>query len=312
VAAGSAISPIAVGAARRRGGYWAQSSRRLLRDPSGIVGLVLVVVVLAVALLGPVIYDVEPNFESSNGLTLDGDPLGPGDAYPLGTDTSGRDLLARLLNGATVSLLTATLAIVLSALIGIFVGGIAGIAGTVVRETLMRAMDVLLSFPTLLLAMVFLAVARPSVVTVAVIIGLGWGAYLARVVYGITSSLAGRDVTASAIAVGASPMRLLVRHLLPHALPAVVVYVTLGIGVAIQLEAVFGYVGVGLQPPDASWGNMIAEGQGYVVSEPRLVFAPAGAVALAMLGFVLLGDALRNALEPEEPAGHVPEEAPRA
>jgi peptide/nickel transport system permease protein len=283
-----------------------------LRDPSGVVGLTLVLVVVVAAVVGPVVYDVDPNFQSSAGLTLEGDPLGPSDDYPLGTDTKGRDVLARLLHGATVSLAAAVLAIVVAAAIGVLVGGLAAVARPLMREFLMRSMDVVLSFPTLLLAMVFLAIARPSIPTVAVIIGIGWGAYLARVVFGITASLAGRDLTASAIAVGASPARILVRHLLPHALPAVVVYTTLGVGVAIQLEAVFGYVGVGLQPPDASWGNMIAEGQGYLVADPRLVFAPAGAVAVAMLGFVLLGDALRNALDPEDETGRPAEEALRA
>lgn len=295
---------------RPEGGFWRDTTKRVLHDPSGVIGLALLVLVVLVAAIGPLVYDADPNFQSSSGLTLEGAPLGPSADYPLGTDTKGRDLLARLLHGASVSLLTSTMAIALAALLGLIVGGIAGVAGAAVREPLMRGVDVLLSFPTLLLAMVLLAIARPSIVTVAAVIALGWGAYLARIVFGITSSLAGRDLTASAICAGASKTRLLVRHLLPHALPAVVVYVTLGVGVAIQLEAVFGYVGVGLQPPDASWGNMIAEGQGYLVSEPRLVFVPAVAIAVAMLAFVLVGDALRNALDADEST--VRQEPPRA
>jgi peptide/nickel transport system permease protein len=284
-------------------GHWTRSLRRLARDPSGAIGAAIVLVVLLMALVGPAAYGVDPNQQSKAGLTAEGRPLGPSGDYPLGTDTKGRDLFARVLHGAKVSFAAAILAIAISGVIGVVVGGLAGIAGGVARETLMRAMDVILAFPTLLLAMVFLALARPSILTVAIIIGLGWGAYLARMVFGITSSLSGRDLAASAIAVGASPARLLVRHLLPHALPVVVVYLTLGVGVAVQLEAVFGYVGVGLQPPDATWGNMIAEAQGYVVSQPRLVFVPAAALAVTMLGFVLLGDGLRNALDPEDTRG---------
>jgi peptide/nickel transport system permease protein len=290
-----------------RSGYWSTSLRRLVRDASGLAGAVIVTVMFLLALAGPLVYDVDPNLQSRTGLTADGRPLGPSGEYPLGTDTKGRDLLARLLHGAKISFAASLLAIALAALIGVVVGGVAGIARGLARELPMRAMDVVLAFPTLLLAMVFLALARPSILTVAVIIGVGWGAYLARLVFGITSSLAGRDLAASAVAVGASRTRLLTRHMLPHALPVVVVYVTLGVGVAIQLEAVFGYVGVGLQPPDATWGNMIAEAQGYIVSEPRLIFAPAAMLAVAMLGFVLLGDGLRNALDPEDERGSLVE-----
>jgi peptide/nickel transport system permease protein len=288
-------------------GYWSASLRRLVHDASGLTGAVIVIAMLLLALLGPVVYDTDPNLQSRKGLTTEGRPLGPSSEYPLGTDTKGRDLLARLLNGAKISFAASLLAIALAALIGVVVGGVAGIATGLRRELPMRAMDVILAFPTLLLAMVFLALARPSIGTVALIIGLGWGAYLARLVFGITSSLAGRDLAASAVAVGASRTRILMRHMLPHALPVVVVYVTLGVGVAIQLEAVFGYVGVGLQPPDATWGNMIAEAQGYIVSEPRLIFAPAALLAVAMLGFVLLGDGLRNALDPEDERGSMVE-----
>lgn len=288
-------------------GYWRQGLRRLLRDPLAVAGLVVVVLVVSAAVLGPVLYDRDPNFQSSEDLTPDGQPLGPSADHPLGTDPRGRDELARLLHGASISLAASTLAVALAALIGVAIGGFAGIARGAPRELLMRAVDVMLSIPTLLLAMVFLAFARPSVLTVALIIAIGWGAYLARIVYGIAASLAGQDMMASAIAAGATRTRILFRHLLPHAMPAVIVYVTLGLGVAIQAEAVFGYIGVGLPPPDATWGNMIAEGQGYIVSDTRLVLCPAGAIVLAVLGFTLVGDGLRQALDPDEAhAGSAP------
>jgi peptide/nickel transport system permease protein len=283
-------------------GYWAQSARRLLRDPAAVAGAVLVVLLVLAAAIGPVAYGRDPNLIVIGGLSPDGDPLGPSKAFPLGTDTQGRDVLARLLNGAKVSLAASLLAIAISAVLGIVLGGFAGVGRGAARQLLMRVADVILSFPVLLLAMVFLAITKPSLWSVAVIIGLGWGAYLARIVFGIVHSLAGRDLAASAVAIGASRTRLLFRHLLPHALPAVIVYMTLGVGVAIQAEAVFGYLGVGLPPPDASWGNMIAEGQGFFITQPRLVFVPAGAILLAMLAFVLLGDGLRHALDPKDAA----------
>lgn len=296
----------------RDDGYWRQSLRRLRSDPSAIVGAALVLAVLAFALVGSLVYGHDPNFQRPDGLTVNGDPRGFSADYPLGTDSNGRDVLARLIAGANVSLLAAALAISLSALIGIVIGGTAGIARPLVRELLMRAVDVVLSFPVLLLAMVFLAVQRPSLVSVGLIIGVGWGAYLSRIVFGIVNALSGRDLMASAVAIGASRTRILVRHLLPHALPAVIVYVTLGVGVAIQTEAVFGYIGVGIQPPRASWGNMIADGQAYIVTQPRLVFVPAAAIIVAMLGFTLLGDGLRHALDTSSSERGASREALRA
>lgn len=287
-------------AARAPSGYWSQSLRRLVRDPSAVVGAVLVVLVLLTAIIGPAVYGKDPNLIVDGGLSPEGDPLGPSSTFPLGTDSTGRDELARLLQGARISLAAAFLAIAIAAVIGILIGGSAGVVRPIARDLLMRGVDVILSLPVLLLAMVFLAIARPSLISVAVIIGLGWGAYLARIVHGTVESLAGRDLYASATAIGASKQRILWRHLLPHALPAVIVYVTLGVGVAIQAEAVFGYIGVGVPPPDASWGNMIAEGQGYIITQPRLVFVPAAAIIITMLGFVLLGDGLRHALDPKE------------
>jgi peptide/nickel transport system permease protein len=286
-------------------GYWAQCARRLFASGWAIFGLGLVLVILALAAIGPIVYSVDPNFQTSAGLTADGNPLGPSRSFPLGTDTLGRDVLARILHGARVSLEVSFLSNALAAAVGLLVGGFAGTSHGLTRNLLMRAVDVVLSFPSLLLAMVFLALAQPSIVTVAAIIGIGWGAYLARIVYGIVASLAGRDMTASAIAIGASRWRVLWRHLLPHTLPAVIVYVTLGIGVAIQAEAVFGYIGIGIQPPEASWGNMIAGAQGYIVSDPWLILVPALAIVSATLGFAILGDGLRQALDPTMDRGRL-------
>jgi peptide/nickel transport system permease protein len=232
------------------------------------------------------------------GLTETGQPLEPGSEFKLGTDPLGRDELSRLLHGARVSLTIGIGANVLASVIGILLGGVAGLLRGRTETVLMRLADIILSFPILLLAIALLAVTQPSLWTILGIIGISFGAYLARVVFTQVVSLREREFVLAALASGVSRGRILVRHLVPHVLPTVLVFGTLGVATAILLEAALSYVGIGIQQPDASWGNMISDGQTYLVTSPWLVAFPGGAVVLAMLGFGLLGDGLRDALDP--------------
>ena len=162
----------------------------------------------------------------------------------------------------------------------------------------MRLVDVILSFPILLLALALLSVAHPSVITIVVLVGISFGAYLARIVFNQAVTLRERDFVLAARTAGVRMPAILVRHILPHVLPSVLVVVTLGIATAIQFEATLSYVGIGVQPPAASWGRMISDGQGYIGSAPRLVALPGLAIVAATFGFSLLGDALRDVLDP--------------
>jgi peptide/nickel transport system permease protein len=263
-----------------------------------MVGLIIVVGLVVCAVFAPLIAPYDPNFQHRLGLSEVGEPLGPGRDFKLGTDALGRDELSRLAYGARVSLAVGIGAGLLASLIGLIVGGVAGVAGGWVQTLLMRAMDVVLSFPILLLAIALLAVTETRLSTILLIIGISFGAYLARIVFNQTVSLKEREFVLAARTAGVGSGRILLRHILPHVMPSVIVYGTLSVATAILLEAALSYVGIGIQPPDASWGNMVSEGQSYLLSAPWLVAFAGGAVVLAMIGFSLLGDGLRDALDP--------------
>jgi peptide/nickel transport system permease protein len=293
-----ATAPVPLPRARDRG-YWGDALRELAHDWTAMVGLVIVVGLCVCAVFAPLIAPADPAFQHREGLTLEGEPLGPGDGgFTLGTDALGRDEFSRVLYGARVSLAVGVGANVLAALIGIAIGGIAGIAGSRVQTLLMRAVDVVVSFPILLLAIALLAVTEPNLPTILLIIGVAFGAYLSRIVFTQVVSLREREFVLAARTAGVRTPWILLRHIVPHVVPSVLVYGTLGVATAVQLEAALSYVGIGIQPPDASWGNMIADGQTYLVSAPWLVAFPGGAIVLAMVGFSLLGDGLRDALDP--------------
>jgi peptide/nickel transport system permease protein len=282
----------------RERGYWGEAFRALRRDWAAMVGLVLVIGLVVCALFAPLLAPYDPSFQQTLGLSEQGEPLGPSGTFKLGTDALGRDELSRLLFGARVSLAVGIGANALAALIGIAVGGVAGMAGSRLQTLLMRAVDVVLSFPILLLAIALLAVTKPNLPTILIIVGISFGAYLSRLVFTQVVSLKEREFVLAARTAGVRSGWILLRHVVPHVVPSVLVYSTLGVATAIQLEAALSYVGIGIQPPEASWGNMISDGQSYLVSSPWLVAFPGGAIVLAMIGFSLLGDGLRDALDP--------------
>jgi len=263
-----------------------------------MAGLTIALILVAVAVLAPFLAPHDPNFEFTNGLTLDGEPLGPTRHFLLGTDALGRDELSRLIYGARASLAVGIGANALAAILGILVGGTAAMARSLGQTLLMRFVDVVLSFPILLLAIALLAVTPPSVSTIIVIIGICFGAYLSRIVFTQAISLREREFILAATASGVRRHWIFLRHIVPHVMPSVIVYLALGTATAIQLEASLSYVGIGIQPPKASWGNMISDGQNYLGNDPWLVILPGAAIMLAMVAFSLLGDGLRDALDP--------------
>ena len=222
----------------------------------------------------------------------------PGWGHPLGTDDLGRDVLARILYGARISLLVGFVAVGIATLIGIFVGAIAGFYGRWVDALLMRFVDIMLCFPTFFLILAVIAFLEPSIWNIMIIIGLtGWMG-VARLVRAEFLSLRGRDFVVAAQSIGASDQRLIFRHILPNALSPVIVSATLGVAGAILTESALSFLGIGVQPPTPSWGNMLITGKQTLGSAWWLSVFPGMAILLTVLGYNLLGEGLRDALDP--------------
>lgn len=273
---------------------------RLMQRKMALVGLALIALVVAGAVLAPWIAPFQPDEQLFDGLTIEGAPLPPNATFIFGTDLLGRDLFTRILYGAQTSLIIGVVANGMALLIGTAVGIVAGYFRGWVGSALMRFTDLMMAFPALLLAICLAAIFQPSLWIVALVIALVNWVQTARVIYTETTSLATRDFIAAERTLGASTGRILFRHILPHLVPTIIVWGTLGISTTVLLEATLSFLGVGVQPPTPSWGNIIFENQTYFQAAPWLVFIPGAAIILLALAFNLVGDALRDVLDPTQ------------
>ena len=271
----------------------------LRRDPVALISVLAVVVLALVAIFAPLFAPHNPLQAYPNGLSADGAPVSPGSTFLLGTDPNGRDVLSRLIFGARVSLLVGVVATGLASAIGVLVGAVAGYAGGIVDSVLMRITDVVLSFPILLFCVALIAITGPSTTNVMLVIAFGYWTYLARIVRGLVLSLKEREFVVAARTLGIGHRAILRRHILPHLVPAIIVYSTLGIATSILIEASLSYLGIGVPLPQASWGQMISQGQQYFQTAPWLLIAPGVALVLTVLAFNLAGDWLTDLLDPE-------------
>ena len=279
-------------AARRRTG-WA----RMRREPVAMVCLCLIVLVVLAAIFAPLLAPHDPNFGFDDGLTDDGDPLGSTAKFLLGTDTTGRDVLSRLLFGARISLTVGILATALTMTLGVALGAIAGFFSGWTEVAITRLIDIMLAFPVVLLGLAAAAIFAPGVGTAIVVIAATQWMYMARVVYSEVLGLKEREFVAAARAIGCGEFRIIVRHIAPHLIPLVIAYATLGIGTSILLEATLSFVNAGVPQPTASWGSMIASGFTRYQTDPALVLYPGMTLAVVVLAFTLLGDGLTRALD---------------
>ncbi|WP_195179511.1 ABC transporter permease [Mesorhizobium sp. INR15] len=282
--------------AKPRAGVW----RRLIKRRLALLGLVIVAIVVGGAILAPWLTGYDPYEQMFDGLTIEGSPLPPSAKFWLGTDLLGRDLLTRILYGARTSLIIGIVANGVALFIGTLVGVTAGYFRGWIGSALMRFTDLMMAFPALLLAICLAAVFQPSLWIVAMVIALVNWVQTARVIYTETSSLAEREFIDAERTIGASAPRILFRHILPHLLPTIIVWGTLGISTTVLLEATLSFLGIGVQPPTASWGNIIFENQTYFQAAPWLVFFPGAAILALALAFNLIGDALRDILDPTQ------------
>lgn len=278
--------------------FWRRAGRSLLHDPVALCSVIFVVLLTVVALFAPLIAPYDPLRQFSNGLSYVGAPVAPNGHFLLGTDASGRDVLSRLIYGARVSLLVGVVATGLASLIGVIVGTVAGYVGGVTESILMRLTDMVLSFPILLFCVALIAVTGPSTRNVVLVIAFAYWTYLARVVRGQVLSLKEREFVNAARTLGVGHIKIIRKHIIPHLMPTIIVYGTLGVATSILIEASLSFLGIGVPLPQASWGEMISEGQQYFQSAPWLLVAPGVALILTVLAFNLAGDWLTDLLDP--------------
>ncbi len=286
--------------------YLGMAWRRVRRDRMAMFGAALMIGIVLVAILAPVLSPHDPTEQFRDGLTLDGQPMPStllttgGARFPIGTDANGRDLLSRILYGARISLLVGVLANLMAVAIGTLVGSVAAYFGGWVETLLMRFTDMMMAFPTLLLAMTLVAILKPSVWIIILVIGAVYWTWIARVIYGQVLALRDLDFIVATRALGAGRIFILIRHILPQLFPTIIVWGTLGIATNVMLEASLSYLGIGVQPPTPSWGGMIEQGQSFYRTAPWLVIFPGLAIMLTVFAFNLFGDGLRDALDPTQ------------
>jgi peptide/nickel transport system permease protein len=290
--------PLTIGAGNPRHGSRMPQGvlrERLRRDRFFQLGLFFVAVVVIAAVFAPWLAPHNPVTGDLKNAYL----VAPGSRFLLGTDTQGRDVLSRVLYGARLSLSVGIISQSVSVTLGVLLGLLAGYYGRWVDALVMRLADITLAFPTLLLLIAVAAAVKPSLPVVFVVIGIvGW-AGMARLVRSQVLVLRHSEFVLAARALGARDRRVLLRHLLPNVRTQVIIAATLGIAGAIMAEAALSFVGLGAQPPTPSWGAMVADGRDLLRVAPWISFAPGLAIGAAVLGFNLVGDALREAYDPK-------------
>lgn len=279
------------------------TSRRLFANRGATVGLAIVVAILLFAIVGPFFAGHDPYASDLvDGLTKENLPVGPNARFVLGTDLLFRDMFARLAVGARVSLLIGIASTAIAVAVGAFVGVLAGwFEGTLLDTLLMRIVDVGLAFPFLLIVMALgAALERTTATTIFLTLGLTGWLGVARIVRAKTLQIRHLDFVTAARALGQPTERIILRHVLPNVAGPVLVIATVSVAQMILAESVLSYLGAGIAPPTPTWGHMLFEGQDYLTAAPWISIAPGLAILLAVLGFNLLGEGLRDALDPRK------------
>jgi len=274
---------------------WAIAARHFRKNRMAMAGLTIMVLLYLITLVTPLIAPYDPNAQGNIVLSR---YLAPSAEHLMGTDKFGRDIFSRVLYGARISLSIGFIAVGISITLGTLIGALAGYFGRWVDSLLMRFTDMMLSFPRLVLLIVVIALFEPSIWLVVIVLGLtGWMG-TARIVRGEVLSLREREFVQAARALGMGDGRIIFRHIVPNTLAPVIVSATLGIGQTILTEASLSFLGLGVQPPTASWGNMVSDGRDALISAWWIATFPGLAIVFTVIAFNLLGDGLRDALDP--------------
>jgi peptide/nickel transport system permease protein len=268
--------------------------KRLKRNKLAMVGLAIVIFLILVAILAPIISPYDPNIRIKADSSL-----GPSITHFFGTDLLGRDIFSRVIYGSRVSIEVGIIAVGISVIIGLFLGALSGYFGNIPDTVIMRIADIFFAFPYILGAIVIMTVLGPGIVNIFIAIGiLGWASF-ARIFRGSILTIKNKEYIEAARALGASNFRIITKHIFPNAFAPIIVYATMNVGTAIIVEAALSFLGIGVQPPTPAWGKMLADSLEYIDTAPWLMFFPGLAILITVLGFVLLGDGLRDAFDPK-------------
>jgi len=268
--------------------------KRLRRNKLAIFGISIVVLVIIVAIFAPLISPYDPIVRIKEDSLL-----GPSKTHLFGTDILGRDIFSRVVYGSRVSLLVGVVAVGISLIIGLVMGALSGYFGEIPDTIIMRFADIFFAFPYILGAIAIMTVLGPGIINIFIAIGiLGW-ASIARIFRSSILSIKNKEYIEAARALGASNFRIIIKHIFPNSFAPIIVYGTMTVGTAIIVEAAISFLGLGVQPPKPAWGKMLAESLDYIDIAPWMMFFPGMAILITVLGFVLLGDGLRDAFDPK-------------
>lgn len=275
--------------------FTSQTIHYLMKNKLAVTGGILVLLVFILSIFAPLIAPHDPSTIDIKSILV-----GPSFSHPLGTDDLGRDVLSRMLWGGRVSLKVGFVAVGIATIIGIILGSLAGYYGGWIDSIIMRSVDIMLSIPTIFLVLAVIAILEPSIINIMIVIGLTSWMEPARLIRAEFISLKEREFVIAARAIGAADDRIMIKHILPNGLSPILVSATMGIGAAILVESGLSFLGLGVQPPTASWGSLLSSGKDNIEIAWWLSAFPGLAILITVLGYNLLGEGIRDALDPRQ------------
>jgi len=277
-----------------RSSLYKDAWKRLKKNKLAILGLAIVIFLIFVAIFAPFLAPYEPTSRIKEDSSL-----GPSRTHFFGTDLLGRDIFSRVIYGSRISIEVGIIAVGISAILGLFFGALAGYFGRWPDAIIMRVADIFFAFPYILGAIAIMTILGSGIVNIFIAIGvLGW-AYFARIFRGSILSIKNKEYIEAARALGASNTRIIIKHIFPNAIAPIIVFATMNVGTAIIVEAALSFLGIGVQPPTPAWGKMLSESLDFIDIAPWMMLFPGLAIVITVLGFVLLGDGLRDAFDPK-------------
>lgn len=288
------LEEIETGKKYSRTSLYKDAWKRLKKNKLAMLGLSIVILLILIAIFAPLISPYNPILRIKEDSSL-----GPSMNHLFGTDLLGRDIFSRVIYGSRISIEVGVIAVGISVIIGLFFGALSGYFGGISDALIMRIADIFFAFPYILGAIAIMTILGPGIVNIFIAIGiLGW-ASIARIFRSSILTIKNKEYIEAARAMGAGSSRIIIKHIFPNSFAPIIVYATMNVGIAIIVEAALSFLGIGVQPPTPAWGKMLAESLAYIDTAPWMMFFPGLAILITVLGFVLLGDGLRDAFDPK-------------